>query len=107
VESAGCLILQGADERVLDPWCTVMFHLGTDSHPENHPIIIEKWCEHNKRFRAKVNEMLFQKIKEKKPNLTPKKFSEMNFFDTIFMPEQAIEWNLADRVMVEGELAQA
>lgn len=107
VMSAGCLIMQAADERILDPWCITMFHKGTAEYPSDHPLIAEKWVEFNKLYRyPRIEEMMMERMREKKPELREKKFHEMNNFDTILTSEQAIEWGLADRITNEGELSE-
>jgi len=97
--SMGCVILQAADRRVLSQHSIVMFHEGYDSYSSNHPEINRKWSKFNERYGEKINEILLEKIKEKKPDLKVKKFKELNTFDTILLANEAIDLGLADEIL--------
>lgn len=96
--SMGCIILQAADERILMPHAIVMFHMGYESHGDNHPEIVRKWVKFNEKYAVALDAILMERIREKHPRFKGKTFKEMNLFDTILTAQEAVELGLADKV---------
>lgn len=103
--SMGAYILQAGDERVIAPNCTLMFHAGSGNSVEGHPEVMRRWINFEcDVLKPRLDKILLDRIKEKKPEMKDRKFHEMNDFDAIMTAEQAIEWGLADRILEDGEL---
>ena len=105
--SMGAYILQAADERVLAPNCTFMFHVGYEGHSSNHPKIVEAWREFYKyKVTPKLNSILLEAINNKRredkvPEMTEEEFDKYNDFDTILTSEEAVQWGFADKILGE------
>ena len=70
VASAGTLILQAADHRLLGPKCTVMIHDGT-YEVEGPRGVVAPWAEYELGKHADMlNRIWLDKMKESDPNLT-------------------------------------
>lgn len=105
VMSMGAVIMQAADERVMAPGAVFMMHMGTDAYPDLHPKIIENWVEFTKKkYNPMVNNLLYRRMVQKNPKLTPAQFDKMNMFDTILMAQDTIDLGLADRLLEDGEM---
>ena len=77
---------------------TVMIHIGNQGYPEDHALNIERWIAESKRIGDIADNILFRKIKMKKPRFRKQKFDELLIFDTIYTANQAIEMGLADKI---------
>jgi ATP-dependent protease ClpP protease subunit len=76
-----------------------MFHAGTIEGVENHRDSYFAWAEYDKnKLSIKSDHILYDSIKSKMPNLTWKKFQEMQIKDKILTAEEAVEMGLADKV---------
>lgn len=101
--SMGGYILQAADERIMSPHSTFMFHAGYDGHSSNHPEIIKRWVAYNEKMSKVLNKILLDRINEKRAKggedlMSKKQFERLNLFDTILTSQEAVEWGLADKV---------
>lgn len=101
--SMGAIILQAADVRVLSPHSVVMIHHG-HSGMEGHKRTVESWIDFSKEYDKKLDEILFNRIKEKKPKFTRKELDKLLNFDTIFTAEQALEMGLADSILGDQDV---
>jgi ATP-dependent Clp protease protease subunit len=91
--SAGTIILQAADERVLAPNVSFMIHDGTDGY-DGGARDFERWGVECKRQRFKMYEIFAQRSGR------PVKFWEkVCVNDSIMSAEKAIELGLADRIL--------
>jgi ATP-dependent protease ClpP protease subunit len=102
----GTYIMQAADERVLAPNCSFMFHIGSIGYADNHPQIVRNWVKYDEYLDGVCDSILMDKIREKHPEFKDKKFKEMNMFDTILTAQEAIDLGLADRLLRDGELSE-
>lgn len=96
--SMGSLILQAADKRVLSKHSVIMVHHGEEAYDSNHVKTVRSWVEFNKKYDKVLHNIYLEKIMEKHPNFTNKKLDKLLNFDTILLPEEAVELGLADEV---------
>jgi len=98
--SMGSWILQAADERVLAPNATVMIHRGY--LPLNADIGREQLAAMQREFErlnALMEQTYLQRMREKKPKLTPSQLGRLLDRESYYTAEQAVEAGLADRVL--------
>lgn len=96
--SMGSIILQAADERVMAPNSRMMIHYGTWGI-NDHPKIVYKWADEGKKFDAWMENLYFEKIKQKHPNHSLAKVKEMCNFDTFLTAQEAVDLGLADKIL--------
>ena len=101
--SMASIIFQAGDHRKISANATVMIHTGKEGYPEDHPLNNERWLAENKRLGKIADNILFEKIKKKKPRFQRKRFEELLVFDTIYTSEQAVEMGLADEIATHKE----
>lgn len=97
--SMAALILQAADERVIDPMARVMIHYGAMELSSSHTKIFGKWAEEVKKLDKIYFNLLLEKIKLKNPNFKDKQLEDMLNFDTIFNAEETTNIGLADKIL--------
>lgn len=100
--SAGSLILQAADERVMAPLAVQMLHYGTFAN-NDHSKTFQKWAAEGKRIDEWMEQWYMAKIKEKHPDFKMKKLQEMLNFDTFLSAEDSVKMGLADKVLGQEE----
>jgi len=97
VMSAGSLIFQAADERVMSPNAYMMIHYGTwGTH--DHPKIARAWTKAGEKMDKKIAHMYLERIREKHPEYTYEQMDKLLDFDTILTAQEAVALGLADRV---------
>ena len=96
--SAGSIILQAANKRILTPSSTVMIHEGEGGF-YGHPKNIENWIKHAKRVDKWAADIYLQRIREKHPSYKLKDLQKLLTFDTILTAEEAVELGLADEIL--------
>lgn len=96
--SMASIIFQAGDHRVISSSTSLMIHIGDEGYDDDHPKNIERWMKENKRIGDLADMILYEKIKQKKPKFTKKKFQELLTFDTIYPAKKAIEMGLADEI---------
>ena len=96
--SMGSIILQAGDERIISTNASIMIHIGSEGYDDDHPENIKRWMKENERLDKITNEVLFKKIKEKKPRFKMERLQNMLMFDTIFTADKALEYGLVDRI---------
>jgi ATP-dependent Clp protease, protease subunit len=94
--SMGCVILQGADKRVVSANSTIMFHEGSDSYAPDHARNVKYALDHGIALGERTNAIVNEAVHRKHPN---KKLKEFWAFDKYFTAEQAVELGLADEVL--------
>lgn len=97
--SMGSLILQAADERVMDAYSIMMIHHGSDAYNDTHTKNVRKWVEFGKKFDKTLNQIYLDRIKEKHNDFTMAKLDKALDFDTILTAQEAVDLGLADRVL--------
>ena len=96
--SMGSLILQAADERIMSPNSRMMIHygyMGADGHAKTYL----KWAEESKYLQKWMEDVYLDRIKVKHPRFRRSKLKEMLDFDTFFSAQEAIDMNLADKIL--------
>jgi ATP-dependent Clp protease protease subunit len=101
--SMGAAILQAGDKRLISQNATVMIHTGKIKLDEDHPEIIKAWQKEIDRIDEIYNDIIFAKIKQKKPRFKKDKLKDLMVFDTIYTAEKAIDMGLADEVAEHKE----
>lgn len=96
--SMAAIIFQAGDERLISANATLMIHVGEEGYDSDHPKNLERWIRENKRQGDIADNILFNKIKEKKPRFKKERFKELLTFDTIYTAKQAIDMGLADSI---------
>lgn len=96
--SMGSIILQAADERLVSPNSRFMVHYGTSGyHGHNQNFL--KWAEEERELNKIMEEIYLDKIRQKKPRFSRRHLKELLNFDSFLSPTQAIEYNLADKIL--------
>lgn len=96
--SAGSLILQAADERIMSPLSVQMLHYGTWGY-NDHSKTFQKWAEEGKRIDGWMEHYYLNRIREKHPKYSLKKLQKLLDHDTFLSAEQSVELGLADRIL--------
>ena len=100
--SAGSVILQAADERIMDPFSRQMIHYGTWS-VDSHSKTFQKWAEEGRKIDSWMENIYLSRIREKHPNYTLAKVKKMLNHDTFLSAEESVALGLADKVADYGE----
>ena len=101
--SMASIIFQAGDERLISSNASLMIHVGQEGYDADHPKNLQRWIKENKRIGEIADNILYQKIKKKKPRFTRKKFEDLLIFDTIYTSKQVIEMGLADKIVEHKE----
>ena len=94
--SSGVWILQAADERIMTPEANLMTHIGSESSEDSHPMNDNARKAHDNTVGKWMKQVLFEKIKNKKPRYTMQKLNEFLLFDKYLTPKQALAMGLID-----------
>lgn len=97
VMSAGSLIFQAADDRVLSPNARVMIHYGTTGYYD-HPKIVRSWMKEDEKVGQLMRNIYLERIREKHPDFDEEELDKILNFDTIYNAYEAVDMGLADRV---------
>lgn len=97
--SIGAWILQAAEHRLLEPNSTMMLHTGTNSYEEHHKKTNRAWMKNEEVWDKKMINLILEKIKIKRPEMTYAKLKKLLDDEWILTPDEAVEWGLADRVI--------
>jgi len=101
--SGGVWILQAAARRLLAPNARLMIHAGTWGIGEDHPAVVKTWVKQYEKDEELSENILLERIQEKKPDFTRDQLRELLRFDTIFTPQEAIDLGLADDIIEKEE----
>jgi len=97
--SMGSVILQAADERLMDENSKFMIHHGQNGVNDNvHNVY--RWIEDSKKGDAKMEEIFLEKILQVHPDFKQKKLQDLLKFDTILTAAETVKMGLADGVVV-------
>lgn len=100
--SAGSMILQAADKRIMSANSRQMIHYGTwGTH--DHAKTTQKHAEEGLKIDKWIERMYLSRIQEKNPNFTLKKLKKMLDHDTFLTAKESVELGLADEVVGEEE----
>lgn len=96
--SAGAIILQAADERIISPHARVMIHIGTMGW-DDHSINFARWAKEDKRCKEEMEQIFLKRIQEKNPKIKLKQVRDMLKFDTILDSAETVDLGLADKIL--------
>lgn len=97
--SAGAIILQACDERLVAKSAKIMVHYGTWFAAEDHPKNVYRKAEEGKRFDLWMEKIFYDRMKEKNAKVTKKEVKELCLFDTYLTAVQTVRKGLADDVI--------
>jgi ATP-dependent Clp protease protease subunit len=97
--SMGSIILQAADERLLDQHSAFMIHYGT-LHVGGHSKIVYRWAENTKKCDKVMENIYLAKLREVEPKFKLQKLQGMLNFDTILTPRETVLLGLADGIVM-------
>lgn len=96
--SMASVILQAADHRVASENSRILLHYGM-AGIEDHTKNVEKYANELNKLSEVIEDIYLDKIKEKKPNYSRKKFKEKLKFDWYLSANEALELGLIDEVI--------
>lgn len=96
--SAGSLILQAADKRVMAPLAVQMIHYGTWA-ANDHSRTFQKWAKEGDRIDKWMEQYYLEKILEKHPKFALSKLRNMLNHDTFLTAQESVDLGLADEVL--------
>ena len=96
--SAGSLILQYCDERIMGPLSVQMIHYGTWG-ANDHSKTFQKWAKEGARVDKWMEEMYLAKIQEKHPTFKISKLRQLLDHDTFLTAEESVALGLADKIL--------
>ena len=101
VSSAGSIILQAADTRIMSNNSKLMLHVGNEAIPNEHPRNIDKMYEQHRIDEKWIEDIYLSRIKEKKKRYTRHQLKSMLTWDTSFGPKDALDLGLIDDIGVD------
>jgi len=101
--SMGCIILQAADERIVQPNACIMFHAGTGGAGAYNPYEVANSAEFDKRYMERMYKIVWGRINRKREQkgeapMAWKTFENMNLKGKYLFAEEAVELGLADKI---------
>ena len=96
--SAGSLILQYCDERIMGALSVQMIHYGTWA-ANDHSKTFQKWAKEGVRIDKWMEDMYLTKIREKNPTFKISKLRQLLDHDTFLTAEDSVALGLADRIL--------
>lgn len=98
--SAGSIILQAADERIMLPTSRQMIHYGTWG-TYDHSKTTQKHAAEGLKIDKWMEQMYLQRIKEKNPDYRLATLQRRLDHDTFLTAKESVELGLADKVLGE------
>ncbi len=98
IMSAGSVIFQAADTRIMSPSCIQMMHYGTfivDGHAKD----VQRWSKESNRIDTWMEQVYLQRMKQKHPNVKLKDVQKLLEFDTFLTAKQSVELGLCDKIL--------
>jgi ATP-dependent Clp protease protease subunit len=95
--SAGSIILQAADERIMTPSSRQMIHYGTFDI-SGHAKTTQKWAEEGKKIDKWIEQMYLSRINEKNPDFKLATLQRRLDHDTFLNAQESVDLGLADKV---------
>ena len=96
--SAGMVILQAADHRLVAPHAYTMHHVGNGGFGQQHPRNLEHAHNLYKRQIKQMEDILLTRIREKHPDMTETKFRNRHDWDIFLSAQETVDMGLADAV---------
>lgn len=96
--SAGSLILQAADERIMAPLAVQMIHYGTWGCVD-HSKTFQKWAREGMRIDKWMEQYYLARIQEKNPKFSLAKLKQMLDHDTFLTAEESLVLGLCDSII--------
>lgn len=100
VMSAGAIILQAGDKRLLTRNASVLLHYGSPLSGDDHHMNAERTNEENRRLRAIEEDIFLAQMTKKDPAITRAQVRDLLQFDTYMDALKAIRLGLADGLNV-------
>lgn len=100
--SAGSIVLQAADKRLMGKHSVQMLHYGTWG-VHDHSKTTQKWAKEGLRIDQWMEQWYLKRIREKVPSFTLKKLKAMLDHDTFLTAEESVRLGLADGIIGEEE----
>jgi ATP-dependent protease ClpP protease subunit len=95
--SAGSIILQAADERIMTPNSCQMIHYGAFAI-SGHAKTTQKWAEEGKRIDKWIEQMYLKRINEKNPDFKLATLQRRLNHDTFLSAQESVDLGLADKM---------
>ena len=96
--SAGSIVFQAADVRMMSPTSRQMLHYGTMSS-DDHAKTFQKWAKEGEKVDKWMEQMYLARMKERNPHFTLARLQRMLDHDTILTAKESVEYGLADKVI--------
>lgn len=97
--SAGCVILQAADRRLVRPNAFIMHHVGQGAMGYQHPKNLFNAVDLYKKQLKAMEIILLGRVREKKPDISEAVFRNRHDWDIFLSASEAVAWGLADEVV--------
>lgn len=98
--SMGSIILQAADKRIMAPTARQMLHYGTWG-VHDHAKTAQQWAKEGIKIDQWMENMYFDKIREKNSAFKLKQLKTMLDHDTFLTAKESVELGLADEILGE------
>lgn len=95
--SAGSIVLQTCDRRVMGPLSTQMLHYGSFGF-EGHALTAQSAAAEAARVNAWMEGMYLARVRERLPDFALERLREMLRFDTYLTAERSVALGLADEI---------
>ncbi len=95
--SAGSLIFQAADKRVMGSLAVQMIHYGTWG-VHDHAKSAQQHAKEGQRIDTWMESFYLSRIHEKNPDYTLEELQKMLYFDTYLTAQQSIDLGLCDEI---------
>ena len=100
--SAGAIILQAGDERLIDYDAEIMIHYGHFAISDTAKTV-SNWSKHSDKNCLRMEQILLDKIRARNPDFSLKKLKSMLSFDTILSSEDALNLGLVDGIIIDSD----
>lgn len=105
--SMGSIILQAADDRLMDENSTFMMHIGSWGVPHDHAKTNYKWSDFYKSWDKKMEQIFLDRIHQINETVTRKQVQKMLEFDTIMSSRGALEACLVDGIITGDKIIRS